>query len=69
MDVIKSVVAQQMLQQCGVKISTDLIVQLPDDGCPGHMGLPRWDVFAARCGEFVCVAYVYADGRIVAELR
>lgn len=61
---MNAVVARQMSKQTGLEIKQELVAKLPDDGCPGHMGLPRWDVYAARAGEFTVLAYVYEDGEI-----
>ena len=60
----KKTVAALMSKELGVELSDDLVVMLPDDGCPGHMGMPHWDVYAARAGEFTMLAYVYDDGSI-----
>lgn len=57
-------IAQAMAQELGTEIKEDLIIKLPDDGCPGHLGCSHWDVYAARAGEFTLLAYAYANGRI-----
>lgn len=45
-------------------INEELIVKVPDDGCPGHLGVTHWDVYAARAGEFTLLAYAYDNGDI-----
>ena len=61
----KSKIAEAMSNGLGVsEIKEELIIKLPDDGCPGHLGLPHRDVYAARAGEFTILAYVYDDGNI-----
>jgi hypothetical protein len=60
----KKTVAALMSKELGVEVDENLVVMLPDDGCPGHMGSTHWNVYAARAGEFTMLAYVYADGSI-----
>ena len=57
-------IAKAMTEKLGIKVNEELIVKLPDDGCPGHLGSSHWDVYAVRAGEFTLLAYVYADGDI-----
>lgn len=52
---------QQGLTQ---EVTPEQVVKLPDNGCKGFMGIPHWDVYAARVQEYVCLVYVYADGRV-----
>ncbi|MCR5185791.1 MAG: hypothetical protein K6D97_01565 [Clostridia bacterium] len=46
-----------MSEEVGFEIDEKLVTKLPDDGTPDHMGSGHWDVFAARAGEFVVLAY------------
>lgn len=57
-------IAKAMTEKLGIEVKEELITKLPDDGCPGHMGLPHWDVYAARAGEFTLLAYAYDNGDI-----
>ena len=57
-------IAKAMTEKLGTEIKEELIVKLPDDGCPGHLASSHWDVYAVRAGEFTLFAYVYADGDI-----
>ena len=57
-------IAKVMSKELGAEIKEELVIKLPDDGCPGHLTLPHWDVYAARAGEFTVIAYVYDDGDI-----
>ena len=54
-------VAMAMSKELGADVKTEQITKLPSDGTEGHMGCGTWDVYAARSGEFVLVAYVYKD--------
>ena len=54
-------VAKAMSDELGVEIKAEQIVKLPSDGTEGHQGMGTWDVYTARCGEFVLVAYAYQD--------
>ncbi len=58
---IEERVADAMSEQFGAEVKANLVTKLPNDGTEGHLGLGTWDVYAARCGEFVLVAYVYPD--------
>ncbi len=60
----KKTIAALFSKELGFEISDELVTMLPDDGTPGHMGSGHWDVYAARAGEFVMLAYVYDDGSI-----
>ena len=60
----KDMVAKVMTKKVGTKIRPELVTRLPWDGTPGHMGVKRWDVYGARCGEFTLIAYVYDDDHI-----
>lgn len=64
----KRIIAYAMTEKTGFAIREELIIELPDDGCPGHMGLPHWKVYAARAGEFTIIAYAYADGNITVHV-
>ncbi len=55
-------VARRMSEEVGFEIDEKLVTKLPDDGTPDHMGSGHWDVFAARAGEFVVLAYAYDSG-------
>ena len=57
-------IAMLMSKELGFEITVEQVAKLPDDGCPGHMNLGHWDVFAARAGEFVMLAYAYDDGSV-----
>ena len=65
---MKSKIAKKMSEELGIDVNEDLVVKLPDDGCPGHMGVPHWDVYAARCGEFTLIANVYSNGDIMVSI-
>ena len=52
-------VAELMQEEAGLEIESELVVKLPSDGTPGHMGSGAWDVYAARCGEFTVLLYYY----------
>lgn len=65
---MKQEIAKAMAEKLGVEVQENLIVKLPDDGCPGHMGSPRWDVYAARAGEFTLLAYAYANGDVCVHI-
>ena len=64
----KEIIAELMSEKLGAKISPNLVVKLPDDGCPGHMGVKHWEVFAARCGEFTVFMYEYDNGMIFVNI-
>lgn len=55
----KTAVASLMSKQLDADISPELVVELPSDGCPSHMGSGPWVTYAARCGEFVVVVKYY----------
>ena len=57
-------IAKAMGEKLGVEVKEELVIKLPDDGCPGHLNSPHWDVYAARAGEFTILAYVYDDGNV-----
>ena len=40
------------------------VVKLPNNSQKGFMGIPHWDVYAARVEEYVCLLYLYKDGRV-----
>ena len=54
-------IAEIMSRELGAEVKPEVVVKLPDDGCPGHMGINHWDVFAARAGEFTILLYKYED--------
>ncbi len=65
----KTAVASLMSKELGVDISPELVVELPSDGCPGHMGSGPWVTYAARCGEFVAlVNYYESTGEIMVHI-
>lgn len=57
-------IAEMMSEKIGEKVNPDVVVKLPDDGCPGHMGINHWEVYAARCGETTILLYEYDNGMI-----
>ena len=60
----KSEIAYRMSQSLGVVIDPENVIEVPHDGCPGHLVAKNWKVFAARCGEFTLVAYDFGDNNI-----
>lgn len=60
----KSEIAEIMSKKTGIEIKEDLVVLLPDDGTPGHMGSGHWNVYAARAGEFTVLAYAFDTGEV-----
>lgn len=62
-------IAEIMSKELGAEVSPEAVVMLPEDGCPGHMGLEHWNVYAARCGEFTILLYEYDDGLIYVSIN
>lgn len=62
MDVKKA--AKAMSKKLGATINPKHVVKLPNDGCDGHLGMPSWEVYAARAGEFVVILYQFKDGTV-----
>ena len=56
-------VAYNMSTSLGVEVKEEMIVKLPTENC-SHMGL-KWEVYAARCGEFTVIAYDYGNAMSV----
>lgn len=52
-----------MSGRMGSEIKEENIVEVPSDGCEGHMGSGSWKVWAARCGEFTVLVYEYQSGQ------
>ena len=61
-------IAKKMTKISGVTIDPELVVKLPSDGCPGHLFCTKWEVYAARCGEFTILLYEYEDGRVTVKM-
>ena len=61
-------IAREMTKISGVTIDPELVVKLPSDGCPGHILCTKWEVYAARCGEFTILLYKYKDGRTTVKV-
>ncbi len=45
------------------QIQSKDVVELPNNSTKGFMGIPHWEVYAARVEEYVCLLYWYPDGR------
>lgn len=61
---IAQVMSQHTTKQGMKKVEPEHVVKLPDNGIKGFRGIPHWDVYAARVEEYICIAYVYPDGKV-----
>lgn len=58
----KKYVAEVMNRNFGAEVvKPENVVEVPSDGCEGHMGSGPWQVYAARAGEFTLLLYYYKD--------
>lgn len=56
----KKYVAEVMNRNFGAEVvKPKNVVEVPSDGCEGHMGSGPWQVYAARAGEFTILLYYY----------
>ena len=49
------------------EVKPENVVKLPyqeNYGSTSPDGILRWDAYATRVDAFVCIAYVYSDGRV-----
>lgn len=44
-------------------------VEVPSDGCTGHMNLGPWRTWAARCGEFLLILVDYGNGNYNVDIQ
>lgn len=58
-EVTEKDIAEEISTAYGVEIDPEKVVEIPSDGCQGHMLSGPWRVFAARMGEFTILAHVF----------
>lgn len=60
----KKAIATLMNEKMGADcVKEENVVEVPSDGCEGHMGSGPWKVYAARAGEFTILVYDFKDGQ------
>lgn len=61
----KKNIAKEMNERLGYDgVTEERVIEVPSDGCEGHMGSGPWKVYAARAGEFTVLLYEYQSGKI-----
>ena len=61
-------IAKLMSDKLGVKVDPKLVTKFLSDGCPGHMSSDSWEVYGARCGEFIIVVQEFANSDVNVEI-